>query len=249
MFTDKTGNPKRLIGCAIASGSVRIAELAARIGFDAIWIEMEHTAFHLASAEAACIAVEAAGALSVVRTEGTRREHILHALEIGGRIIVVPLVNDAETARELVKHGKYRPLGQRGYNTRSRAVSFGLNADMFARANAETILLPQIETIEAVRNVDAILDVEGLGGIFVGPGGLSADLGRPGKFDDPELRGVVVQCISKARQRGLHAGILVGEGSLLDAAMEAGADLCVLASDMKPLIDAWKAQLGRYRLT
>src|ERR1043166_9287174 len=97
MFTDKQGHPKRLIGCAIASGSVRLAELAARTGFDCVWIEMEYTAFDLAAAEAACIAVEAAGALPLVRTAGYRREHILHALEIGGRIIVIPLVNDAET--------------------------------------------------------------------------------------------------------------------------------------------------------
>lgn len=235
-----------LWGCAINSGSPRLAELAARIGFDVVWIEMEHASVDLAAAEALCVATVAGGGIPLVRVQSCRRDHVLPALEIGGRIIVAPLVNDAAAARELVRHGKFRPTGERGYNTRSRALEFGMDSKAMARANDTTCLLPQIETVESVRNLEEILAVEGIGGIFVGPGDLSADLGRPGQFEDPELSHLVCGSIHKARQRRLHAGVFVSEGQLFEASLKAGADLCIVASDMKDLINAWRTQLAKF---
>lgn len=239
------GKDGRLLACAINSGSPRLAELAARVGFDVIWIELEHASVDLAAAEALCVAAEAGGAIPLIRTSSCRREHILQALEIGGRIVVVPLVNCAETAREVVKHGKFRPVGERGYNTRSRALDYGLDPSAMARANDETWLLPQVETREAVRNVDAILAVDGIDGIFVGPGDLSADLDRPGRFDDPELQEMVCTCIRKARARERVAGAFCPGGPLLETCLKAGANLCVVGSDIAPLIDKWKTQVAR----
>lgn len=246
IFLDADGKGRVLFGCGIHSNSARLAELAGHTGFDVVWIEMEHASADLATAESLCVSAEAGGAIPLIRTAGTRREHVLHALEIGGRIIVVPLVNDADTAREVVQHAKYRPLGRRGFNTRSRALMYGLDLDAMNRANQETCLMPQVETVEAVKNLDEILRVEGVDGVFVGPGDLSADLGRPGKFDDPELCEMVCRCIRKTRAAGRHAGILVGEGPLLDAALDAGADLGIIGSDNKAVIDAWRSQIGRF---
>jgi 4-hydroxy-2-oxoheptanedioate aldolase len=226
-----------------------MAELAGRVGFDVIWIEMEHTSADLATAEALCVAAKAGGAIPLVRTVGYRREHILHALEVGGRIIVVPLVNDAEAADEVVRHGKFRPLGQRGYNTRSRAADFGIEPLPMERMNEETSLFPQIETLEAVNKLDDILAVEGIGGVFIGPGDLSCDLGCPGRMSDPQLRRIVSDCIARARAAGLHAGILVSPGPLLDEAIQAGADLCIISSDFGAAIQVWREQLGQCRNT
>jgi 4-hydroxy-2-oxoheptanedioate aldolase len=239
------GKKQRLLGCAINSGNPRLAELAARLGFEVIWIDLEHASADLASAEAMCLATLAGGGVPLVRVASCRRDHVLPAVEIGGRIIVAPLVNDAAAARELVRHAKFRPVGERGYNTRSRALGYGLRSDAIARANDSICLLPQIEVIEAVAKVAEILAVEGIDGIFVGPGDLSADLGRPGQFEDVELRRLVCEAIRCAKQRGFHAGILVSEGQLLNEALQAGADLCIIASDMKAVIDTWRAQLAR----
>ena len=249
IFADEFGRPRALFGCGICSGSPRMAELAARVGFDVVWIDMEHTSFDLAGAEAACVAVEAAGAIPLVRTTGWRREHLLQALEVGASILVAPLVNDAAAAREMVLHGKFPPIGRRGYNTRSRGMGYGLEPPpaIMERANEETWLFPQVETREAAKNLDEILRVEGIAGIFVGPGDLSADLGRPGDFSDPELNDIVRRCVAAARTAGLHAGILVGEGTLLETALDAGADLCVIASDFSPAIDAWRKQLQHFK--
>lgn len=248
IFHDISGLPRVLWGTAINTGSTRAAELAGRVGFDVVWIEMEHASVaDLTAAEALCVACEAGGAIPMIRTNGYHRDHILHALEIGGRIIVAPMVNDADAAREMVKWGKFRPLGQRGYNTRSRAAGFGLEPLPMGRMNEETYLFPQVETLEAVRNLDDMLEVEGLGGIFFGPGDLSSDLGCPGNMADPELIHIICDGIARTRAAGLHAAILIGPGPLLDAAVEAGADLCVIGSDLGAMIWVWREQLAGRR--
>ena len=114
-----------------------------------------------------------------------------------------------------------------------------------ARANDTICLLPQIETMESVRNLNEILGVEGIGGIFIGPGDLSADLKCPGQFENPELIHLVCESIRRARERGLHAGVYASEGKLFEAALNAGADLCIISSDIKDLIDTWRGQLAR----
>jgi 2-keto-3-deoxy-L-rhamnonate aldolase RhmA len=245
IFTDTTGQSRILWGTAINTGSPRAAELAGRVGFDVVWIEMEHASADLRAAEELCIASENGGAIPLIRTVGYRREHILQALEVGGRIIVAPMVNDAAAAREMVRWGKFRPLGERGYNTRSRAAGYGLAPLPMEQMNADTYLFPQIETLEAVENLDEILAVEGLGGIFIGPGDLSCDLGCPGSLADPELQKVICGCIARARAADLHAAILINPGPLLDAALAAGADLCIIASDLGAIIQVWREQLAR----
>jgi len=247
IFTDTNGRPRVLWGTAINTGSARVAEMAGRVGFNIAWIEMEHaSAPDLAAAEALCVATEAGGAIPLIRTMGYRREHILQALEVGGRVIVVPMVNHAAAAREIVRWGKFRPLGERGYNTRSRAAGFGIEPMSMERMNEENWLFPQIETLEAVRNLDEIIAVQGLGGLFIGPGDLSCDLGCPGDMTDSRLHEIVCDCIARARAAGLHASILVGPGPLLDAAIAAGADLCIIASDMGAIIKVWREQVSQY---
>jgi len=246
-FVDANGRPRVLSGVCLYGASPRFAELAGRMGFDVVWIDLEHATAGLATAEALCVATEAGGAIPLVRTWGFQRDHMLRALEIGGRIVVVPMVNDADAAREVVRYGKYRPLGERGFYRFSRGLRFGRDPEWRSRADATTVLLPQVETVEAVKNLDAILGVEGVGGVFIGPGDLSADMGKPGQFDDAELVDTICACIRRARDAGLHAGVLTPAASLIDKVVAAGADLCVFASDISPIMAAWEDQLASFR--
>ncbi|MEX0653865.1 MAG: aldolase/citrate lyase family protein [Phycisphaeraceae bacterium] len=244
-FFDRRGRPRVLRGVACYSGSTRLAELAARIGFEVVWIEMEHGPTDFERVEQLCCAVEAAGAVPAVRVAAGTREHVLKALEVGARMVVVPMVNSAAEARELVEWGKFPPLGQRGYNLRSRGVGYGLAPvpELFARANARTHLIPQIETLEAVDDLDAILEVEGISGILVGPGDLSSQLGCPGCMDDPRLVELATSCIRRARAAQRHAGILISRGPLLDQALAAGCDFAVAGGDVADLCGAWQSLL------
>lgn len=241
VFRDAQGRPRVLRGVAVYSGAPRLAEMAARIGFETVWIEMEHGPTDFAQVEAICMAVEAGGSLPTVRVPDGQRHHVLRALEVGARIIVVPMVNTAEQAQQIVHDGKFPPLGARGYNIRSRGVNYGLGdrRTIFADANARTALFAQIETVEAVGNIDAICRVGGLSGIFIGPGDLSVSAGCPGDLNGPELIRLVTECVRRARALGKHAGILVAPGNMLAAALEAGCDLVFCGGDVTELGVAW----------
>jgi 2-keto-3-deoxy-L-rhamnonate aldolase RhmA len=247
VFQDSTGRPRIVRGVAVYSGAPRLAEFAARVGFESVWIEMEHGPADFGQVESLCMAVEAGGGVPTVRVPDVQRHHVLRALEAGARIVVVPMINSAAEAAQIVLYGKFPPLGARGYNVRSRGVEYGLGGSAqaaFARANQRTHLFAQIETAEAVRNVDAICAVEGLSGIFIGPGDLSVSLGCPSDLTRGHLIEVVCDCIRRARGRGLHAGILVPPGPMLTAAIEAGCDLLFYGGDVTELGAAWPKLLG-----
>jgi 4-hydroxy-2-oxoheptanedioate aldolase len=223
-----------------------LAELAARIGFETAWIEMEHGPAGFEAVEAQCVAVQAGGGAPTVRIPDGNRHHVLRALECGAQVVVVPMVNTIEQARQMVEYGKFPPLGCRGYSTRSRGTGYGLMdvSSTFAAANAATHLFAQIETMQAVQNAEAICRVEGLSGIFIGPGDLSVSAGCSSDLKNQRLIEIVTQTIRIARSAGKHAGILVGPGPLLDAALDVGCDLVFPGGDITQLAPAWKTLLG-----
>lgn len=249
-MVDRYSNPwasgRALTGAACITGSLKVAELAGRVGFDLVWIEVEHGGAGWDDVEAQCIATEAGGAVPCVRVPDHSRPSILRALEAGARLVIVPMIDDADAAREVVRHGKFPPLGRRGFNSRSRGLNYSLDplGDAFARADASTHLIAQIESMTAVGNVDAICAVEGIAGVLVGPGDLSADRGHPGDFSDPAYHEVVAGVMRRARAAGKHAGILAAPGPLLSAARTAGCDFFFCAGDINDLARTWRGVLA-----
>lgn len=245
-FLDEAGQPRVLRGVAVLSRAPQLAEMAGQLGFDTVWIDVEHGGVSFSEVETLCMAAESGGAVPSVRLPDHHRHHVLRALEVGARIVIVPMVNDAEIAREVVRWGKFPPPGERGFNTRSRGLNYGIDdvPTMLARANEHTHLIAQIETVEAVRNLEAICAVEGLSGILIGPGDLSVSAGRTAAWTDPELISLVADTIRRARAAGKHAGILVAPGPMLDAAFVAGCDLAFIGGDINDLARAWRALLA-----
>ena len=245
-FIGKDGQPRRIRGVTVNSASSLLVTLAAHVGFETIWIESEHGPIGFEQAETLCLAAEAGGIFPLIRLPDGERHHVLRALEIGARIILVPMVNDAAHARRIVEVGKYAPLGSRGFNLRSRGQGFGLEKplDVMARANARTHLFAQIETTEAVANVDDILAVDGLSGIFMGPSDLAVSMGKTGQMADPELRETVISCMAKAKAVGKLSGIFTLLGPLLSAALDAGCDLVICGGDVMNLGAAWTQLLS-----
>ncbi len=244
-FVDHQGNPRVVRGACVPSNSTRIAEIAGLVGFDTVWIELEHGTPSYGQVEALCLAAETGGALPTVRIQDTQRTHVLRALEAGARILIAPMINTAGQAREVVEHGKFAPLGHRGFNTNSRGLRYGVEPpqESFQQANARTHFFAQIESLESVGNVEEICEVEGLAGVFVGPGDLSTDMGKCGQFSDPEVMGLIADVMARARKAGKHAGVMAAPGPLHDACLEAGADLFYFGSDLSILINGWRAML------
>jgi 2-keto-3-deoxy-L-rhamnonate aldolase RhmA len=242
-FRDREGQSQLVRGVTVYSGSARLAELAARIGFETVWIELEHSPTSWNQVEAMCAAIAAAGSLPTIRVPNWERPNVLMALEVGARIIVVPMINTAEQAREVVRHGKFPPIGERGYNARTRGVGFGLagmTESLLAEINDSIHLFVQIETPEAVQNLAAICDVPGLSGVFVGPGDLSMNYGWVGQLNHPKLIEIVTDVIRRARNAGKLVGIMVAPGPLLNAAIDAGAQLVIMGGDIADVSVAWQ---------
>jgi len=241
------GQPRLVRGVTVYSGSARLAELAARIGFETVWIELEHSPTSWTQAEAMCAAIEAGGSVPTIRVPNWERQNVLLALEVGARILVVPMVNSVDQAREVVRHGKFPPVGERGYNARTRGVGFalaGMTESLLAEINDSVHLFVQIETPESVQNLAAICEVPGLSGIFVGPGDLSMNYGWVGQLNHPQLIEIVANVIRTARKAGKLVGIMVAPGPLLQAAIDAGAQLVIVGGDVADVSLAWQKLLN-----
>ena len=228
-------------GVSLMSGSTRLAEMAGRIGFDAVWIEMEHGPTDFAAAEMLCMAIESGGAVPAIRLPDGQRHHVLRAVEINARIVIVPMINTAAAARDVVRHGKFPPLGERGFNSRTRGTGYGLRGfeTEFAEANASNHLLVQIETREAIENLEEICGVAGISGILVGPSDLSMSYGLPGQTSHPDVIHVVTKALCHAHEVGLRTAIVASGGPLLEAAINAKCDLIFCGNDVSNLGAAW----------
>ena len=236
---------KVLLGCAICTGAPTNVELAGMLGYDVVWGDLEHGSISPHQAELFCMAAKAGGAIPLLRVQSAERTYILRALDAGAGIISVPMVNDAETARRVVEHGKHRPIGGRGFVGSSRGMRYGVgnNLENMEWTKRETHLFVQIETVEAVRNCAAIASVEGLSGVLVGPGDLSVSMGKPLAFADPEVVKTVGGLIRTIREHNKIAMLVSGHPALVKVTLEAGVQIIVCAQERPALRVQWMQTL------
>ena len=178
-------------GVSVMFPSPHIVDIVGRLGFDWVLIDCEHGSISLESVELMVMAAETAGITPIARPPVNSFEAIGQLMDRGVMGVQVPHVNTAEDARGAVESVKYHPTGERGLAAGVRAASYGYGMSMSEYAeqsNAETLVCVQIEEGEAVRNVDEIVQVEGVDVFFVGPSDLSQSLGYPGRPDAPVVR-------------------------------------------------------------
>ncbi len=164
-----------------------IAELLARAGFDWLNIDLEHSAISLETAAEMIRTIDHAGLRPFVRVGSHDPNVIKRVMDAGAHGIIASTVNTVEEASRIVAAVRYPPLGSRGVGL-SRAQGYGDEFDDYYQwLNQESIVIVQIEHIEAVKNLEAILQVSGVDGFLIGPYDLSASLGVPGKFTHPKM--------------------------------------------------------------
>ena len=178
-------------GVSVMFPSPHIVDIVGRLGFDWVLIDCEHGSISLESVELMVMAAEAAGVTPIARPPVNSFESIGQLMDRGAMGVQVPHVNTAEDARKAVEAVRYHPLGERGLaaGVRSASYGYGMSMSEYAeRSNAETLVCVQIEEAEAVRNVEQIVQVEGVDVFFVGPSDLSQSMGYPGRPDTPVVR-------------------------------------------------------------
>ncbi len=201
----RRGEPS--IGSWMSMAHPSIAEILALAGYDWIVIETEHTAIDVSEVLRLIIAIEQRGSVPLVRLAWNDPIQAKAVLDSGAAGVLVPMVNTKADAELAVSMTKYPPLGSRGVGL-ARAQGYGINFDAYVtNANADTLLLVQIEHREAVENIEQILSVTGIDGVFIGPYDLSLSLGIPGKLNHPDILAAKQKVLSATLAHGLIAGM------------------------------------------
>ncbi len=201
----RRGEPS--IGSWMSMAHPSIAEILAMAGYDWIVIETEHTAIDVSEVLRLTIAIEQRGSVPLVRLAWNDPIQAKAVLDSGAAGVLVPMVNTKADAELAVSMTKYPPLGSRGVGL-ARAQGYGINFDAYVtNANADTLLLVQIEHREAVENIEQILSVTGIDGVFIGPYDLSLSLGIPGNLNHPDILAAKQKVLSATLAHGLIAGM------------------------------------------
>jgi len=231
-----------LISPMITLSSPEVIELLAGIGFDWLFIDTEHTPIEPPQIRAI---LQAAGSTPcLIRLASSEPTPIAKALDLGAAGIIVPQVNSAEQAKQIVASAKYSPVGRRGRGL-GRAHHYGLKlAEYSATANDTVAVVVQAEHLDAVKNIESIARVEGLDSIFVGPYDLASSMGHPGDVTHPEVRDAIERVLDVCLGRGLACGILGLTAKENQAYIERGFSLIVVGIDVLLLGDAAKALLA-----
>ena len=176
------------LGSWLTIGNISIAELVADFNFDWLCIDMEHSVINLEIAQKMIIAIQSKGKKAFVRVGENNKRIIKRVLDIGVDGIIVPNVNSFTEAQNAVKYSKYPPIGERGVGL-ARAQSYGFNFENYKNTKAKNIeIIIQIEHINAINDLDKIMQVEGIDGTLIGPYDLSGSLGKPGKWNDLDVK-------------------------------------------------------------
>jgi 4-hydroxy-2-oxoheptanedioate aldolase len=177
-----TGQP--LVFPWLGTPGPELAGQLARLPFDAVAIDLQHSTIEMGEAAKQVAAINAVGKPAILRVRWNDPGIVNSALDMGAAAVIAPMTNSVAQVQALVKAAKYPPVGQRSWGGYTMLQSAGVTAGEYLKqANQETLVLAMIETQEALDNVDAIAAVPGLDGLFVGPSDLSIALSNGDKID------------------------------------------------------------------
>ena len=197
-------------------------EMLAGCGYDWMLFDTEHAALDPITVLPLLQAVAPYPVHPMVRPGSLNLAEIKKLLDCGAQTLMIPYVQNAEEARLAAASVAYPPDGVRGVAGITRATRFGAIPNYARRARAEICLIVQVETAEALGEIEAIAAVEGVDAIFIGPADLAASLGRPGEPTHPEVKSAVLDAVRRVRAAGLPAGILSVNRTFLTEAIDAG---------------------------
>jgi 4-hydroxy-2-oxoheptanedioate aldolase len=232
-FKKALAEKKAQIGLWLSMADPYLAEVSATAGFDWLLIDGEHAPNDVRSTLAALQAVAPYRSQPVVRAVAGEVPLIKQLLDIGAQNILVPMVDTPEQARKLVSATRYPPGGIRGVGSAvGRASRWSARTDYLDVADDEVCLLVQAETVTALQNLEAICDVDGIDGVFIGPADLSASLGHRGKPGHPEVQDAIESAIRRIVASGKAAGILMSDQKLARRYLELGATFVATGVDV-----------------
>lgn len=222
------------------------AEALCMTGVDYIIFDTEHGPYDVEHAALLLRIAELHGVTGVVRVKDSTRGSILKMLDIGASGIIIPQVQSLEEVKGIVEYGKYYPIGRRGMSF-GRRTGFGEQPfaagdiqDYFDTCNRQTLLIPQCETLGCLEQIEEIMAVDGIDGIFVGPYDLSMCMGIAKQFDHPDFLAALERIKKAARDNNKFTMIYCADAELGARRIQEGFDSVAVGNDVNFLIDSVK---------
>lgn len=244
----KSGKPQ--IGLWLGLANPYCAELAANAGFDWLLLDGEHAPNDLRSLLGQLQAIAPSPCQSIIRPVQGDTALIKQLLDIGAQTLLVPMVESATRAAELVRAMRYPPFGVRGVGSALARASRWNNVPSYLdQADGQMCLLVQIESLEGLVELDAIAATEGVDGVFIGPADLSAAMGHRGNPSHPQVQAAIEDAIVRIRRAGKAAGILSADETLARRYLELGCTFVAVGVDTSLLMKSLRALADRFKGT
>lgn len=247
MFKRALSEGRRQLGLWCSLPGAYAAEAVAGSGFDWLLFDTEHSPGDPLTVLAQLQAVAPYPVSAVVRPASNDAVLIKRFLDFGAQTLLIPYVQNAEEAKAAVAAMRYPPAGIRGVSGVTRATRFGRVANYGKRAEEELCLLVQIETQDALDNLEAIASVDGVDGVFIGPADLAASLGHVGEPGHPTVIALIEKAVGRIRACGKPAGILTPDTAFAARCIELGTLFTAVGVDAAMLVKATEALARQFR--
>lgn len=247
-FKEALAKGRRQLGLWLAFGSSTAAEISAGGGFDWLLIDGEHGPNTLTGILDQLRAIHGYPCTPIVRPASPDPVLIKQVLDLGAQTLLLPMVNTKEQAELMVRAARYAPAGIRGVGSvLARSGQWGRIDNYMRDASKEICILVQVESQEALGNVDEIAAVEGIDGVFIGPADLSASLGHPDEAENPEVQEAIHQAFTAITKHGKAAGSLAFDGALARKYFDWGATFIAVAGDTDLYVKALDREVSLFR--
>lgn len=227
----------------------RWAGVFGRLGFDYVIVDTEHSPTGRSEAADLAVAFLGAGVCPILRVPTTEPHQTIMGLDAGYHGVLVPYCETAAEVKAVVSAARLRPLkGAQHAAARDTGVYPSDESRRYLEEhNKDTVVIIGIESIAAVENLDAILDVGGIDAIFIGPNDLSISVGVPNQYDHPRFREVTEHIIATAQARGIPAGGHWQTEEDMNYWMGRGSRFVLYSIDMRALTEGYRDALNRFR--
>lgn len=235
-FKQRLQNGEKLIGLWLSIADAYASEIAASCGFDWLLIDGEHAPNDLRDVLAQLQAIAPYPSQPVYRPVNDDAANIKRYLDLGVQTLLVPMVETAQQAADIVAATRYAPAGIRGVGSGpARASRWNRDTNYLQHAHEDLCVLVQIESERGLAHLDEIAQVDGVDGVFVGPADLAASMGMLGQASAPRVVNSVADALKRISLHGKFAGVLSADPRLATKYIEAGARFVAVGADASTL--------------
>ena len=231
------------IGSWITIGNSSVIEIMATAGFEWLCIDMEHTSIDLETAKMLITTIHANNIKALVRVSKNEEVAIKKVMDMGADGVIVPMIKTKEEAQMAIDFVKYPPVGKRGVGL-YRAQNYGIGFEAYKKwVEEEAIIIAQIEHIEAVKNIEEILNTDGIDGTIIGPYDLSGSMGFPGDYNREDVKKAIKEvelaCKRHKKPYGFH--VIESDPTILQSKINEGCTFLAYSLDFFFLGDSARA--------